>query len=101
MLRRAGIVEYRRSNQCFLARDIRLARIVRKGLSFNGIHRFPRRIARMFRQHIRIGERERRNKTDNKGTGPYDERCLHDGTSLWMEGIPDSDRSPPGSNVSL
>src|SRR6185295_10449454 len=86
MLRRAEIVEYRRSNQRPLARGIRLARIVRKGLSFNGIHRFPRRIARMFRQHTRIGERQRRNKTGNEGTGPYDERGLHDGTSLWKKG---------------
>src|SRR5713101_8596813 len=55
----------------------------------------------MFRQHLRIGERERHNNTDNEGTGPYDERGLHDGTSLWTEGIPDSERSLHGINVGL
>ena len=39
--------------------------------------------------------------TDNEGTGPYDERGLHDGTSLWTEGIPDSERSLHGINVGL
>jgi hypothetical protein len=37
----------------------------------------------MFWQHIWIGKRERRKKTDNEGAGTDDERGFHDGTSLW------------------
>src|SRR5215467_418259 len=72
MLRRVNIVECRRSNQCVLARGVRLARIVSEGLSFYGIHRVSHRITRMFRRHIRIGKHDRHRKSNNEETGPYE-----------------------------